>query len=215
MILTEPVDLKVLELKHDPTHLSDISQRYQQIVQFLIDCNVDELLLGSAPEMLDEFRATYLDTAYICRYRNCPRFAEGFHTADARDEHEKGHIKPLRCADPLCAFFDRGFNSRTGLAKHNKKYHPKPEEVEPPSFESIKAPKPVLVPPPLPAQAPAPSSMSTPSRSPTPPPVPLTKKVEKVKKVKEKRKSRAKRGLPVHHCATCSRVCFHFSNLLT
>lgn len=195
-------DLKALELKHDPTYFSDISQRYQEIVQFLINCNVSDLPPGGTPDMLDQFRAIYLDTAFICRYRNCLRFSDGFKTASARDEHERGHIKPLRCADPSCDLFDRGFVSRTGLIKHNRKYHPKPEEAEPPTFESISAPAPVFVPPPPPRRPP------TPPRQPTPPPKEPKQRVEQVKKV---RVSRAKRGYRVHNCPRCPKVCSFFS----
>jgi hypothetical protein len=192
--------LKSLELKHDPTYFSDISQRYQRIVQFFINCNVGDLPPGSSPEMLDQFRATYLDTAYICRYRNCPRFSDGFKTRPDRDNHERDHIKPLRCADPSCDYFDRGFSSRTGLVKHNRKCHPKPEELEPPTFESIKSPNPVSV---LPL-----SSLAPPRLPPPPPPPPPPKKpVLQAEIVKEQRISRAKRGHPVHECGICGKVC--------
>ena len=200
-------DLKALELKHDPTHFSDISQRYQEIVQFLINCNIDDLPPGGTADMLDHFRVTYLATAFICRYRNCPRFSDGFNTASARDEHERGHIKPLRCADPSCDLFDRGFNSRTGLIKHNRKFHPKPEDAEPPTFESISAPAPVFVPPPPPPPPSPPRRPPSPPRQPTPPPKEQEPK-RRAEKVKKIRVSRAKRGKPVHNCPRCPKVCF-------
>lgn len=213
-ILTSISDLRSLELRHDPTYFSDINQRYQDIVQLFVSCNIEELPPGCTPEMLDMFRTTYFDTAFTCRYRNCPRFSDGFHTGASRDEHEKGHIKPLRCADPSCVFFDRGFNSRTGLAKHNRKYHPKPEEAEPPTFDSVKPPEPVeVIPaPPLPPPPP-PQRTPTPPRQPTPPSPPPTTAVPKqrAERAARIRVSRAKRGQRVHACSRCSKV---FSEML-
>lgn len=50
------------------------------------------------------------------------------------------HIQSLRCADPSCASYDRGFKSKSGLYKHNRKYHPVPEKKDPPVSRSTEEP---------------------------------------------------------------------------
>jgi hypothetical protein len=174
-------------------------------VRFLIDCPPDQIPNGILPHELEKFRQTYLDSAFICRYRECTRYSDGFKSALERDEHEKLHTKPLRCADPSCEFFSRGFTSKTGLLKHNKKYHPLPEEIELPAFEPRKEPEPVHIPAPV-APPPAPA----PVREPTPPPPPPPEEIEEEEPErivpKGKRESRAKKGKKVHGCETCGKV---------
>ncbi|TVY84848.1 Vegetative incompatibility protein HET-E-1 [Lachnellula suecica] len=151
-----PENLKSDELRHDPTHFSEISQRYQNIVRNLIHCSPDSLPEGVQHYELQSFKQTYLDSAFICRYRECPRYSDGFGSSEERHNHEKIHTKPLRCVDPKCDFFARGFTSKTGLLKHNRKYHPLPEETAPPAFEPRKLPEVVPVPSPVQIPQPAP-----------------------------------------------------------
>jgi hypothetical protein len=50
--------------------------------------------------------------------------------------HEKRHSEPLRCVDPSCDFFARGFTTNVGLLQHNRKYHPDPNELSFPQPET-------------------------------------------------------------------------------
>lgn len=177
----------------------------------MIDCTPDTLPEGAKPEELDKFKQIYTDSAFICRYRECDRYSSGFRTSIERDEHEKLHTKPLRCADPTCDFWQRGFTSKTGLLKHNRKYHPSPDELPLPDFEPRKEPEPIVLPPaPVVPQAPAPQQ-----RAATPAPVESEEEEEEV--VPEKaapkkgRVSRAKRGKAVHVCDQCLKVRNHQS----
>jgi hypothetical protein len=90
------------------------------------------------PQELEKFKQVYTDSAFICRYYGCERYSDGFSTSAERDTHEKMHEKPLRCSDPNCEFWTRGFTSKTGLQKHNRKYHPSPDELPLPEFKSMK-----------------------------------------------------------------------------
>jgi hypothetical protein len=143
--------------------------------------------------MLDSFRKVYGESEFTCRFE-CPRRSDGFSSLEKRDEHEKTHTKPFRCADPSCEFFDRGFASKTGLQKHNRKYHPSPENAELPKFGAKKPVEPPYVPPPAP-----------PPREPTPPSPEKAPERPRVP-VKKKRERTGKRGLRVHNCPNCSKV---------
>ena len=194
-------------MEHDPTHFSTISQRYQEVVLFLLTCSLVDLPEGVDPETLDTFRKVYGESEFTCRFHECPYHSDGFHSIKARNEHENTHMKTLRCADPSCEFFARGFTSKTGLQKHNRKYHPSPEEVELPKFEPVRAVSPPPVGWPAPPQVPAtpPPRPPTPAPPPPPPP-PIQDKPERREPVKKVRQRKGKRGLRVHDCPLCPKV---------
>lgn len=175
----------------------------------LIDSSVDNLPDGAQPRDLERFKKTYLDSAFICRYRECPRYSDGFTSATDRDAHESRHAKPLRCPDPSCEFFARGFTSKTGLLKHNRKYHPSPEEAALPEFEPRKPPEPQFVPPSPPPPPPPPRDPTLPpARVEAPPPESPETPHEEIRQSMPKagRVSRAKKGLRVHKCDICGKV---------
>lgn len=199
-------DLRKEELNHDPTHFSKISKAYQAIVRSLIDCTTDTLPEGAKLIELDKFKQIYTDSAFICRYRECERYSDGFGTSAERDEHEQLHTKPLRCADPTCHFWSRGFTSKTGLIKHNRKYHPLPDELPLPDFEPRKEEQ---APPPAPAPAPLPQAAPAQQRAAThPPPESEESEEPEPEKTAPKRGrvSRAKKGKLVHRCDRCTKV---------
>ena len=61
--------------------------------------------------------------AFLCRYRNCPRAAQGFRTAELREKHEESHGPRFQCAHVPCGFFGMTFNSRAAIKKHAAQYH--------------------------------------------------------------------------------------------
>ncbi|EXJ71755.1 uncharacterized protein A1O5_05565 [Cladophialophora psammophila CBS 110553] len=192
------------ELEHDPTLFSQISHRYQEVVLFLLTCKLDGVPPRIDQETLATFRKEYGESEFTCRFHECPFHSDGFHTIQARNNHELGHFKKLRCADPTCEFFARGFASRTGLLKHNRKYHPSPDEVQLPEFVPI---RPQTPPPPPPAPPPLPAPNVSPAPSPTPPSVePPPSPILESAPVKKVRQKRGKRGLPVHNCEFCGKV---------
>src|SRR5438045_4659280 len=115
--------MEKLALNKDPTLFTHINKKYQDKVKFLLECAEDALAPEISAETLRHFRAIYTDTAYKCRYLHCQYHSTGFDSQARRNEHEQTHAKPLRCPFPTCAFWLRGFNSRSGLLKHNKRYH--------------------------------------------------------------------------------------------
>lgn len=201
------IALETRELKIDPTYFSETSQQYQSIVRFLLDCSINDLPRGLTQVMLNDFKSIYTDSAFLCRYLDCPRHSNGFSSAAKRNEHESSHAKPLRCSDSSCEFFARGFNTKSGLFKHNRRYHPSPEEKDPPKFE-LRKEAPVI-----------PSSPSPPPQPPPPPVQPLTFQRPKssvshvpttmpatIQESVVKRMSRAKKGLKVHNCNLCPKI---------
>lgn len=163
---------------------------------------MDDLPDGVRPQELENFKMIYTDSAFICRYRECDRYSDGFRTSAKRDEHEKMHAKPLRCADPTCEYWARGFTSRTGLQKHNRKYHPAPDELPLPDFE-LRREEQEPTRPPTPVQMRPPTSPTPPQESSTE----LEEEEEPQPKPQPKVKvSRAKRGKRVHNCVHCPKV---------
>ena len=124
------------ELRLDPTRFSEVSQRNQTIVNSLMQSSADSLLPGVELEEVEEFKRVYTSSAFTCRFFECPRYSDGFPSSVDRDMHEKIHTEPLRCADLSCNFYARGFTTTAGLLKHNRKYHPSPNELSFPRPET-------------------------------------------------------------------------------
>jgi hypothetical protein len=155
-------------------------------------------------QTLDKFRKVYGESEFTCRFHECAFHSDGFHTIQARNDHELTHVKTLRCADPTCEFFVRGFTSKTGLLNHNRKYHPGPDEGKLPEFVPVRIPTPPPIPP-IPQTPPATNEVMSPTSGHTPP-SPAQESHEFRAPVKKVRLKRGKRGLPVHNCALCPKV---------
>ena len=172
---------------------------------------MDDLPHGTLPHELEKFKQAYSDSAFICCYRECDRYSDGFSSSAERDEHEKMHAKPFRCGDPTCEFWARGFTSKTGLLKHNRKYHPTPNEIPLPDFDprrekQVTAQAPETAASPLPTlqeQSPLPLSIL---QTPLPQPPQKPSKIAPKRSFIRKRLSRAKRGKRVHRCNLCPKV---------
>ena len=121
------------ELKTDPTYFSEISQRYQKIVELLLDATDANSLTGEEQSLIDDFRETYRDM-FKCRYQSCQRHGSGFASKRERDNHEALHLKPFKCTDHKCEFYNSGFRTKSALQKHNLKYHASKVDVEIPTF---------------------------------------------------------------------------------
>ncbi|KAI1610626.1 hypothetical protein EDD36DRAFT_467683 [Exophiala viscosa] len=125
------------ELEHDPTHFSQLSHRYHEVIASLLNCKLDDLPSSIDQETFRMFKETYGESEFTCRFHDCHFHSDGFKSIQQRDHHELSHVKKLRCADPTCVFFTRGFTSKTGLLKHNRKYHPSPEKGRLPDFVPV------------------------------------------------------------------------------
>ena len=73
--------------------------------------------------ILSAFILRQASGAFLCRYRNCPRAAQGFRTAELREKHEESHGPRFQCAHASCGFFGMTFNSRAAIKKHAAQYH--------------------------------------------------------------------------------------------
>ena len=96
---------------------SHIRARYQSIVE--------ELMETEEPnnQMLSAFILRQASGAFLCRYRGCPRAAQGFHSPELREKHEESHRPRFQCAHAICGLFGTTFNSRAALKKHAARYH--------------------------------------------------------------------------------------------
>jgi hypothetical protein len=187
--------MEQLELDNDPTQFSAISKSYQDTVRYLLGCPNTNLPEGISAATLASFKSVYTDSAFICRYLDCPRHSHGFSSATKRNDHENTHAKPLRCGYPSCEFFTRGFASRGGLLRHKNKCHPRLEDAEPPLFELRKE-----IPPPVP-----PRRIELPTKElPKPGPPPAIQPIESEQP--SKRIKRGKRGMKVHKCHLCPKI---------
>lgn len=82
--------------------------------------------------LIASFKETYGESAFLCRYRFCPRSTSGFGSTNEREKHEQTHMKPYKCSDPTCEFYISGFSTSTARQKHNRKYHTSPGDSEVP-----------------------------------------------------------------------------------
>ena len=100
-----------------PLIFSHIRERYQSIVE--------ELMETEEPnnQILSAFILRQASGAFLCRYRGCPRAAQGFHTSEIREKHEESHRPRFQCAHATCGLFGTTFNSRAALKKHAARYH--------------------------------------------------------------------------------------------
>lgn len=85
-----------------------------------------EEILGSeqvADKTLSDFKARHSAGAFLCRYRNCPRAAQGFNTLELRQAHEESHASKFRCEEAACGFFGWSFHTRAAIKKRTVQYH--------------------------------------------------------------------------------------------
>lgn len=94
-----------------------IRTRYQTIVEGILE---SEQVTNTA---LHDFQARHSSGAFLCRYRNCPRAAQGFNTQEVRQKHEESHVPRFRCTDAACGFVGLTFNTRAAMKNHAAQYH--------------------------------------------------------------------------------------------
>ncbi|KAH8650674.1 hypothetical protein BGZ60DRAFT_462571, partial [Tricladium varicosporioides] len=110
------------KFENDPTLFSEISQRYQSILEYILSCPNSELPTGIQTLELAKFKKSHGLSSFLCRIRNCPRAILGFDSTAQREKHVVTH-KPLKCLYPTCAFYVSGFATHHALQAHNKIYH--------------------------------------------------------------------------------------------
>jgi hypothetical protein len=125
-------DLREYKLEHDPTYFSEVLQFYQTTLELFLQPLEVPQLSSFDKDLLYRFQSTHRHTAYVCRYRLCPRTCDGFSSPLEREEHEATHINHLKCRDPSCPSASTAFPSQLALQKHKKLAHPLVEKPIPP-----------------------------------------------------------------------------------
>jgi hypothetical protein len=110
----------------DPTFFSAIRHHYQETVEAILESRTPQLDLTSREKEINSFREMCGESLFLCRYIQCGRATDGFNTAQQRDTHEASHERRFRCGHTTCVYFSRGFPTRSGLNRHNSKYHQEP-----------------------------------------------------------------------------------------
>ena len=100
-----------------PLLFSHIRERYQSIVEELMETDEPNNQTLSASKLRQA------SGAFLCRYRGCPRAAQGFHSSELRETHEESHRPRFQCGHATCGLFGTTFNSRAALKKHAARYH--------------------------------------------------------------------------------------------
>ncbi len=70
-----------------------------------------------------DFKARHSTGAFLCRYRNCTRAAQGFNTLELRKIHEESHAPKFLCTEAACGFSGWPFHTRAALKNHATRYH--------------------------------------------------------------------------------------------
>ena len=74
------------------------------------------------PDLVN-FKERHMTGAFLCRYQNCPRAAQGFNTSVLRQKHEESHRPRFQCTHAPCGFFGTTFNTRRTMRRHAQQYH--------------------------------------------------------------------------------------------
>lgn len=88
--------------------------------------NFVEKIMGSeqvADKSASDFKARHSTGAFLCRYRNCTRAAQGFNTLELRKIHEESHAPRFLCTEAACGLSGWPFHTRAALKNHATRYH--------------------------------------------------------------------------------------------
>ena len=114
-------DIDALRLQTDPTLFSNINVKYQQLMHKVM---MTDSVPGLDREALAKFKQRFEDTAYICRYADCPGRSMGFSSTSTRDDHEKlRHGQGIVCTEPSCLRNHVGFKTSEQLRRHIQTAH--------------------------------------------------------------------------------------------
>jgi hypothetical protein len=126
------------ELRQDPTYLTEISQKYQQIVETIFEYDDSELLEQIDSGIIADFRDRHGGAAFPCRYRFCARASNGYPTKQERNTHEISHHPRIKCPKLSCEFHHYGFASESALDRHNIHHHQNQDLAASPSPRLIR-----------------------------------------------------------------------------
>ena len=114
--------------ENDPTCLTFVETRISDATQKLLATPADQLPAHLDVESFQRFKRLYGWLGFGCRSSRCRNTNKLYGTDQERQQHEKSHIRSLRCTD--CNSVPRGFKSASALRKHRESYHMKPEDFD-------------------------------------------------------------------------------------
>src|SRR5436190_19226602 len=122
--------MEAYEMAQDSTLFSEVLHSYNKRAQHLLNVNS---LPGLNREQLASFKQYYVSSAFVCRFRGCPRTTDGYSTERGREDHETlQHTDGIKCIEASCSWSRIGFKTSAALKRHTQKFHFTPENAKRP-----------------------------------------------------------------------------------
>jgi hypothetical protein len=123
-------DMVAFEITRDSTLFTEVLHSYKKIVHHLLNADA---VPGLDCERLASFKQHYGSSAFVCRYRGCPRATDGYSTERRREDHETlQHTDGIKCSEVSCSWSRIGFRTSGALKRHMQDFHSTPESVKKP-----------------------------------------------------------------------------------
>jgi hypothetical protein len=123
--------MEAYEIDQDCTLLTQVLYSYKRIVHNLLNA---KSVPGLGREQLASFKQHFGSSAFVCRFRGCPRATNGYPTEQGREDHESlQHTGGIKCSEMSCSWSRIGFKTSAALKRHMQNYHSLPESVKKPS----------------------------------------------------------------------------------
>jgi hypothetical protein len=114
------IDADAFTTQYDRTLFSKLATTFDSAVISLLSQNE----VAGVPEVtLQAFQKSYASTAFRCRYPYCTKSSAGFASQQLRTQHEAGHFHRVYCKVESCQWSRIGFEKKSGLDSHTRKYH--------------------------------------------------------------------------------------------
>ncbi|KAH0541368.1 hypothetical protein FGG08_004132 [Glutinoglossum americanum] len=125
-------DAEDYERAQDSTLFTEVLHSYKKILHHLLEARA---IPGIDREQLARFKRHYGSSAFVCRFRGCPRATDGYSTERERKDHETSqHTGGIKCSKMSCSWSRIGFKTSAALKRHMGEYHPSPESVRKPGM---------------------------------------------------------------------------------
>jgi hypothetical protein len=124
-------DIEAYEMDQDSTLLTQVLYNYKRIVNDLLN---KKSVPSLSREQLASFKQHYGSSAFVCRFRGCPRATDGYSTERRREDHESlQHSGGIKCSKESCSWSRMGFKNAAALRRHMQNFHSTLESVTRPS----------------------------------------------------------------------------------
>jgi hypothetical protein len=117
-------------MAQDSTLFAKVLHNYKKIVHHLLKANA---IPGLYREELASFKQHYGSSAFVCRFRGCPRATDGYSTERELEDHETlQHTGGIKCTETSCSYRIY-FKTSVALKRHMQKFHSMPERLKRPN----------------------------------------------------------------------------------